>query len=342
MSLCRNCRAACQYLAARRTTNISGIACLRTACLLLVSDLGCRVICCIYLAVLFLTYLTDCLLCTACRTSLMSLGRNYCTAHCNLITLCAVGVSGIALLSTGRFCCIFYYRLWMTAHGSCDLHGNRFILIIALIRPGVNCCRCRLHTNTQCSTKIAVLPCPVLSAQCHIRHLLTVKCHIHGIAGHIRRILRLVHRQLYLHRYRFIIDDICRRKYYLILCRITVGHSRLDIRCIPCESTCHLRIPSGQRRRISLTVAIHSFSAVQSGLPETVSIGNLCRRGNRLKIRLCLRHRHIDHHVKGHIITVARLIMHFIAVYPCRRNLGGICPRPFTTIQFFILTANCP
>ena len=256
----------------------------------------------------------------------MSLCRNLRSARCHLVALRAVGISGITLLGTILFLGVPYYRLWMLTCGPHDLHRHGLVLIIALIRPGVNRCRYHLHADVQCCLKIAGLPCPILSVKRHISYLLALVRDIHGITRHIRCILRLVHRQLYLRRYRFIIVGICRSKYYLILCLVAVRHGRVDIRCIPSKGTCHFRIPSGQRRRISLTVAIHSPSAGQPGHSETVSIGNLCRRGSYLNIRLCLCHCHINHHGEGHIITVARLIMHFIAVCPCRRNLGGIYP----------------
>ena len=256
----------------------------------------------------------------------MPLRRDHRAAYRNLIALCAVGVSGIAGSGTSRFHCVLHYSLLVSAHRPCDLHGNGLILIIALIRSVVNGCCGRHHANIQCCPKIPVLPCPVLSAQCHIRHLLTVKCHIHGIAGHIWCILRLVHRQLYLHRYRFIIAGIRRSKYYLILCRITVGHGRLDVRGAPCKSTCHFRIPSGQRRCIPPAVAPHRFSTGQSGHSEAVSIGNLCRHGNGLHIGLRLCHRHIDHHGEGLIIIVLRLKACLVTIDSGLRDPAGIHP----------------
>ena len=326
VSLRGNFSSACQHLATCRTAGVSRVAGLCAICFLRVPDFGCKMVRRIDFSVLLLAHLAHGLLRTACLAALMSLRRNYRSAFCQRTALRAVGISGITLLRAVRFLRIPYHRLWMPARGPRNLYRQGLVLIIALVRPGVNRCRSRLHADTQRCLKIAVLPCPIGTVKYHICYLLALVRDTHGITRHIRRILRLVHRQLYFRRYRFIIVGIRRSKYYLILCRIAVGHGRLDIRCTPSESTCHLRIPSGQRRRISLTIAIHSLSAGQHGHSETVSIGNLCRRGNRLKIRLRLCHRHIDHHVKWHIITVARLIMHFIAVCPCLRNFVRIHP----------------
>ena len=246
MSLRRNLCSACQYFIARRTAGVSCVACLCAACFLYIPNLGCRVVRRVDFSVLLLAHLAHGLLRTACRSALVSLCRNLRSARCHLVALRAVGISGITLLGTILFLGVPYYRLWMLTRGPCDLHNHGLVLIIALIRPGVNRCHSRLHADTQRCLKIAVLPCPILPVKRHIRHLPALVRDIHGITRHIRRILRLVHRQLYFRRYRFIIVGIRRSKYYLILCRVAVGHGRLAIRCTPSESTCHLRIPSGQ------------------------------------------------------------------------------------------------
>ena len=246
MSLRRDYRSTCQYLVTGCTAGVSCVAGLRAICFPCIADFTCKVILRVYLAVLLLAHFTHGLLRTARLAALMSLRRNYRSAFCQRTALRAVGISGITLLRAVRFLRIPYHRLWMLARGPRNLYRQGLVLIIALVRPGVNRCRSRLHADTQRCLKIAVLPCPIGTVKYHIRHLLALVRDTHGITRHIRRILRLVHRQLYFRRYRFIIVGIRRSKYYLILCRIAVGHGRLDIRCTPSESTCHLRIPSGQ------------------------------------------------------------------------------------------------
>ena len=100
------------------------------------------------------------------------------------ITVCTIGIAGVAGLRTGCFLLIPYFSMCVITCTSCNRNGYTFLLVVALVSSCINCCCCHSHTICKCCILIVIRPAPAFR-KCNISNLICAVCRSHCGSRHV-------------------------------------------------------------------------------------------------------------------------------------------------------------